>query len=208
MVSEKIEEATQPKREAILQAARVLFATKGYEETTIADIAKEAGIAVGTVYLYFRNKREVYTNVALDIESLLTDAFRDPELLQLPFRQLPKALVDTVFEVSRKYQDLMFLLQIDLQSSEESAKHKHSHQKITDALAAIFQNAIDRGELAPFNAEMYALLLTFMGSDLLHQCFAIEMGEREEIYRIYLTELIERLFFGPSLQEGYPQNNI
>lgn len=207
MVSQKIEEATQPKREAILRAARVLFATKGYEETTIADIAKEAGIAVGTVYLYFRNKREVYTGVALDFESTLADAFRDPELLQLPFRQVPKALVDTVFEVSRKHKSLMFLLQIDLQSSEEALLHKHSHQKITDALATLFQNAIDRGELASFNTEMYSLLLTFMGNDLLHQCFAIEKGEREELYRTYLTELIERLLFGPSLQEGYPQNN-
>ena len=50
-------EESQGKREAILAAARTLFAQKGYEETTIADIAREAGIAVGTVYLYFRRLR-------------------------------------------------------------------------------------------------------------------------------------------------------
>jgi len=36
----------------------------------------------------------------------------------------------------------------------------------------------------------------------MHQCFAVEKGERELLYRKYLTELIERLFFGPSLREG------
>src|SRR5882672_10260277 len=110
MVSEKISEATQPKREAILQAARTLFAKKGYDETTIADIAKEAGIAVGTVYLYFRNKREVYTGVALDIDSMIADALYDPALLQLPFHQVPNAMVNALFDISRQHMTLMALL--------------------------------------------------------------------------------------------------
>jgi len=52
-VPEKIAEETRPKRDAILDAARTLFAKQGYEETTIADIARAAGVAVGTVYLSF-----------------------------------------------------------------------------------------------------------------------------------------------------------
>ncbi len=64
-VPEKIAEETRPKRDAILDAARTLFAKQGYEETTIADIAGAAGVAVGTVYLYFRNKHEVYPSARL-----------------------------------------------------------------------------------------------------------------------------------------------
>ncbi len=73
---EKIAEETRPKRDTILDAARTLFAQQGYEETTIAGIAGSAGVAVGTVYLYFRNKHEVYTAVALDIESTLALCFK------------------------------------------------------------------------------------------------------------------------------------
>lgn len=44
----------------ILQAAHHVFAEKGFDQATIADIAKTAGVAKGTVYLYYRSKREVY----------------------------------------------------------------------------------------------------------------------------------------------------
>ena len=47
------------KRSAILQAARKLFKEQGFDNTTIAEIAKEAGIANGTVYLYFKSKIEI-----------------------------------------------------------------------------------------------------------------------------------------------------
>ncbi len=44
----------------ILQAAHHVFAEKGYDEATISDIASAAGVAKGTVYLYYRSKRDVY----------------------------------------------------------------------------------------------------------------------------------------------------
>jgi TetR/AcrR family fatty acid metabolism transcriptional regulator len=47
------------KREAILRAAIKVFAGKGYFNSKVADIAKEAGIADGTVYLYFKSKDDI-----------------------------------------------------------------------------------------------------------------------------------------------------
>jgi AcrR family transcriptional regulator len=48
-------------REAdILRAAEHIFATKGHYKATISDIAKEAQYAVGTIYLYFKNKQRLY----------------------------------------------------------------------------------------------------------------------------------------------------
>jgi AcrR family transcriptional regulator len=44
----------------ILQAAHRIFAEQGYDQATIAAIAAAAGVAKGTVYLYYRSKREVY----------------------------------------------------------------------------------------------------------------------------------------------------
>lgn len=51
------------KREAILRAATKVFAGKGYFNSKVADIAAEAGIADGTVYLYFKSKDEILHSI-------------------------------------------------------------------------------------------------------------------------------------------------
>lgn len=51
------------KREAILRAAVRVFAQKGYFNSKVADIAAAAGIADGTVYLYFKSKEEILHSV-------------------------------------------------------------------------------------------------------------------------------------------------
>src|SRR3954462_3521583 len=51
------------KRRAILRAAIKVFARKGYFNSKVADIAGEAGIADGTVYLYFKSKDEILHSI-------------------------------------------------------------------------------------------------------------------------------------------------
>jgi TetR/AcrR family fatty acid metabolism transcriptional regulator len=51
--------STGNKRERILDAAVVEIARRGYAATTVAQIARRAGVADGTIYLYFKNKDEV-----------------------------------------------------------------------------------------------------------------------------------------------------
>ena len=51
--------STGMKRAAILDAAVVEIARRGYYQTTVAMIAKRAGVADGTIYLYFANKEEI-----------------------------------------------------------------------------------------------------------------------------------------------------
>lgn len=51
------------KREAILRAAVKVFARRGYFNSKVSDIAGEAGIADGTVYLYFKSKDEILHSV-------------------------------------------------------------------------------------------------------------------------------------------------
>jgi TetR/AcrR family transcriptional regulator, fatty acid metabolism regulator protein len=55
--------ATADKRAAILDAATATFAKHGFFGAQVADIAKAAGIAAGTVYLYFRSKDEILTSI-------------------------------------------------------------------------------------------------------------------------------------------------
>jgi AcrR family transcriptional regulator len=49
-------------RKAILDAAVKLFAEKGFDQTSIEDIATEAGIGKTTIYGYFPNKNDIFIN--------------------------------------------------------------------------------------------------------------------------------------------------
>ena len=51
------------KRAAILDAATAIFARRGFFGAQVADVARAAGIAAGTVYLYFRSKDEILTSI-------------------------------------------------------------------------------------------------------------------------------------------------
>ncbi len=66
------------KREAILQAARKIFARDGLEGATLRAIAAEAGIAVGTVYLHYPAKESLYAELLAgslaDLQKHLRDA--------------------------------------------------------------------------------------------------------------------------------------
>jgi TetR/AcrR family fatty acid metabolism transcriptional regulator len=51
------------KREAIQKAATVVFARNGFFQSQVADVAREAGVAAGTVYLYFRSKDDLLVSL-------------------------------------------------------------------------------------------------------------------------------------------------
>ncbi|HHY36220.1 MAG TPA: TetR/AcrR family transcriptional regulator [Firmicutes bacterium] len=55
------------KEKQILAAARRIFATTGYYQARVEDIAREAGIGKGTVYEYFTSKEELYLQMLLEI---------------------------------------------------------------------------------------------------------------------------------------------
>src|SRR5579864_6123063 len=56
-------EAPGRKRDAILRAAIDVFAERGYFNAQVADVARAAGIAAGTVYLYFRSKDDLLISI-------------------------------------------------------------------------------------------------------------------------------------------------
>ncbi len=58
-----IRPAVTDKRGAILRAAIRVFANNGYFNSKVADIAREAGVADGTVYLYFKSKEEILHSI-------------------------------------------------------------------------------------------------------------------------------------------------
>jgi AcrR family transcriptional regulator len=88
-------ELSSERRASILSAARCIFAQQGFSATIVDDIAENAGLAKGTVYLYFRSKEELY------MAALLEDARRLDELTR---RRM--ALASHWFDKLRAYVDV------------------------------------------------------------------------------------------------------
>src|SRR5436305_291407 len=62
-VARKTDAPAGPKREAILRAAIDVFAGRGYFNAQVADVARAAGVAAGTVYLYFKSKDDLLVSI-------------------------------------------------------------------------------------------------------------------------------------------------
>ncbi|MFT8313076.1 MAG: TetR/AcrR family transcriptional regulator [Clostridium sp.] len=58
-----IQKRSIEKRKKIIDTASKIFNNKGYLDTTTAEIAKEAGLATGSVYAYFKNKKDIFIEV-------------------------------------------------------------------------------------------------------------------------------------------------
>ncbi|MFO0003231.1 MAG: TetR/AcrR family transcriptional regulator, partial [bacterium] len=64
------------KHDLILEAAIEVFAEKGFHHARISDIARRAGVADGTIYLYFRNKDDVLLTIFEEKMGVLIDGLR------------------------------------------------------------------------------------------------------------------------------------
>jgi AcrR family transcriptional regulator len=72
--------AREEKRAAILQAASQVFARKGYATAALEEVARKAGLAKGTLYLYFKDKEALYLQTVLHVlESLQADLLQQVE---------------------------------------------------------------------------------------------------------------------------------
>ena len=69
---ERRQREAEQRRGEILEAARALFWSRGYEKTTMTDIAQAAELAPGTLYLYFARKSALYTELLMEGYELLS----------------------------------------------------------------------------------------------------------------------------------------
>ncbi|MBN1952570.1 MAG: TetR/AcrR family transcriptional regulator [Bacteroidales bacterium] len=76
-IAERKERERNQRRDDIVLAAEKLFNTKGFGKATMDDVAAEAELSKGTLYLYFRNKSELHYAVILAATSRLNDRLSD-----------------------------------------------------------------------------------------------------------------------------------
>lgn len=97
------------KKEAIAAAAKDLFGSYGYKTVSMERIAAKAGVAKGTVYLYFRDKAELFQYL---LEQFLTAIRRWVE--EIKSRRLPvsEEIAEVVYELLCYRKDQKFLFRI------------------------------------------------------------------------------------------------
>ena len=105
------------KREAILRAATRVFARNGYFNSKVADIASAAGVADGTVYLYFKSKEEILHSIFdRGVDTAITEARQQLEAISDPREKL-RRIAHLHLERLGADRDLAVVFQVELRAS-------------------------------------------------------------------------------------------
>ena len=105
------------KREAILRAAITVFAHNGYFNAKVADIAREAGVADGTVYLYFKSKEEILHSIFdRSVDEAVAEAKKKLSAIDDP-RQKLRQIALLHLERLGADRDLAVVFQVELRGS-------------------------------------------------------------------------------------------
>jgi AcrR family transcriptional regulator len=102
-ITERKEREKEQRRNDIIDAAEKIFFEKGMELATMDDVAKEAELSKGTLYLYFNSKDDLLHAIIhrglLIMKEMFTEAFNSKEI----GLEKVSAVGDSYFEFSRKY---------------------------------------------------------------------------------------------------------
>jgi AcrR family transcriptional regulator len=152
-IQERKERERERRRQQIIVAAKRVFSDKGYAKATMEDIAKEAELSPGTLYLYFKNKDELYASLSLRILQYLLMRLEhvnkeDADSSLHRIQALKKAMYD-VYE----FDPLILINMFHLQSSESLrnlspkllSEIKALSQKALEAMAKIFSEGMVNG---------------------------------------------------------------
>jgi AcrR family transcriptional regulator len=140
------------RREAILAAALEEFSASGFAATRLDDVARRAGVAKGTIYLYFRDKETLFQELVRTMLSPVVGALEAARTADLPARAVAEAIVDLfvreIFATRRK--DVIRLIIAEGPRFPKLAEFYYHEviERVTAAMRALMTRAVARGELA------------------------------------------------------------
>jgi AcrR family transcriptional regulator len=149
------------RQRTILEAARCVFARKGFARAGIGEIAREAGIAKGTIYLYFRSKEAIYwAALGAGMRELHTEATR-----QVAAATGTEGKIRAFAEAKLRYfhlnRDFLRVYHAEVgnaltRPTTANQQFTRIHQEQVGLLASILRAAARRGEIRSVKAEMVA----------------------------------------------------
>jgi AcrR family transcriptional regulator len=181
-------------RAEILEAARQIFARRGYHDASIAEITELAGIAVGTFYLYFRDKDEAFTTV-------LEEGFNGTrtEVIQVLAEQSGAPSLDlvvrTIFRHAYRQRDLF---RVALMAGGQFARITRVQDAIEEVLIDVLMQTLTAQEQARYDLPLVARFLTGMVLQGIMWWFEQEQPDPDGMTNQLLT----------LLQQGLPAHSL
>jgi AcrR family transcriptional regulator len=139
---------TARRQEQILKAAGVVFTRKGYAAATIPEIARSAGLAAGTIYLYYPGKRELFLATIQNLVVFpLVSIFEREADRDFP-RTLQEALQERLQIVQNDFFPMLLSLLGEIQRDPELKDlfYRKLLQPFLSRMEAIYRSRIDNGE--------------------------------------------------------------
>lgn len=144
-------ERLQDRRNSIVEAARSVFAAKGFDGTAISDIAKAAGTSDGLIYRYFNGKRELLEAVLDDFYGELLEDAQDAIDAAPGFAAKLRTLVEHHVAVFARDAGLCRLFITEVRNFETyvGSDSQALNRRYTALLAPILRTGIAEGAIAP-----------------------------------------------------------
>jgi len=164
---------TERKRSSILDAARAVFSRKGYAEAAVEDVAEEARIAKGTLYLYFKSKEEMYlAALASDVQAMASESRREMESAQ-SFREKLRVFFRVRLDYCKSREDFLRIYLAEYGSMFVKAPiNPYLSQLLRENmryLSKVAEEAIERGEVAPVSPGALAAAIYDMSRGLIER---------------------------------------
>jgi len=147
------ETRTAARREAILAAALDEFSARGFEAARLDDVAKRAGVAKGTIYLYFRDKESLFEELISAMLAPLVATIEGIGAADVPMALISEHIVDMfvreIYETRRK--EVIRLILTEGRRFPQIAEfyYREVLSRIIAAVRALLKRAAARGEVPP-----------------------------------------------------------
>jgi AcrR family transcriptional regulator len=152
-IQERKEREKERRRQQIIVAAKRVFSEKGFNKSTMEDIASEAELSPGTLYLYFKNKEELYASLSLRILQYLHIRVEHVNKeTDLSSEQKLEKLIEAMYDVY-DFDPLIIINMFHLQSSETlknlsprlMTQIEDLSRKSIGAISNIFREGVEKG---------------------------------------------------------------
>lgn len=150
--------------QTIQEAALRVISRRGLAAATMQEIAAEAGVAKGTIYLYFKNRDELVHRTGDVAVSQLMETLETTLASPRPLPEQLRALIEAklkFFDTNREFFRLYLALsQGEVESPARTRRrHQKQYQAYLDRLGALFRDAAEQGSLRPVDPFRLALFV-------------------------------------------------
>ena len=176
------DQAKSQRRDEIMAAAKKVFADKGFHATTIADIAKEAELAYGSVYWYYDSKDDLFSQlIAVEEYALrthvavaLANSGTRFGYAEAPFRASLQATFE-FFEANPATAKLLFrdAYELDTRFDEQLGG---VYERFIDDIETLIAAAQERGDVLAAPPRLVAYLLTALIGHMAHRRLRTDDG--------------------------------